>query len=162
MMRTTLHEVSDYPDAGNSEVPCCMGSAVYGPDRCTCWRPVYEPRQEPAKDGPRRIRPTMCADCAFRPDSPERTGDQRYEHSHEEALAELVHGEFVCHQGMRRLAREVHPSGAVAEAMPGAYEPTSYALKADGSPADYCAGWWAAKQRAERESNDTVVGGDNG
>lgn len=30
----------DLPDAG--EGVCCMGAAAMGPERCTCWEPVYD------------------------------------------------------------------------------------------------------------------------
>jgi hypothetical protein len=135
-----------YPDVGT---PCCMGSAAMGPGHCTCWTPVYDQEQEPPQAGPMLVRSKMCADCAFRSDSPERSGDERYEHAGEDGIEETLEGAFVCHQGMRRLLREEHPTGAVLEAMPGAYEPGHPPRKADGSPPDYCAGWAAA--RAKRE-----------
>lgn len=146
----TLHVLreKDYPDVGNGEAPCCMGSAVYGPGACTCWTPEYEPaEQAPAQPGPMRVREKMCADCAFRSDSPERQGDERYAHSGEDGIEEVMGGTFVCHVGMRRLVRERHPSGAVLETMPGAYFPPSPPCKADGSPAEYCAGWAAEMRR---------------
>lgn len=150
-MRLTIHQ-PNYPDVGNGELPCCLGSAVYGPERCTCWESEHDQEQQPPKAGPRNVRVRMCEDCAFRPGSPERSGDARYEHSDEDGLDDVMRGEFVCHQGMRRLVREVHPSGAELVACPGAYEPGDPPMKADGSPADYCAGWWAAKQRDKRDS----------
>jgi hypothetical protein len=96
-----------------------------------------------------RIREKMCADCAFRPDSPERQGDERYQHSGEEGIEEVLGDTFVCHQGLRRRVREVHPSGAVLDAVPGDYAPPSPPCKADGSPAELCAGWAAELRRRE-------------
>ena len=90
------------PDAG--EGICCMGAAVFGPGRCTCWEPVYDQAQAPAQEGPMQARARMCADCAFRPGSPEQLGDRRFAHSGEGELVDVVLGDspFVCHQGMRR------------------------------------------------------------
>ena len=39
----------DLPDAG--EGGCCMGAAVYGPNRCTWWEPFYDLEQGPLKPG---------------------------------------------------------------------------------------------------------------
>ncbi len=101
-------------------------------------------------------RAAPCHDCAFRPGSPERSGDERYAHSGEGELAGIAAGRnpFVCHQGMRRVLRWRHPSGAVhEEPTPDRYDPpeTRYAAmpvvwKADGTPADLCAGHCAARR----------------
>jgi hypothetical protein len=93
----------------------------------------------------------MCADCAFRPDSPERNQDERYENSDEDGLERVLSGVFLCHQGLRRLVRHHHPSGAIFEAPPSAYVPPDPPCKADGSPAEYCAGW-AAEQRRRAQT----------
>lgn len=150
-MHVHVHAEHDYPDVGNGESPCCMGSATRGPGGCTCWEREYDQPQQPARSGPMRIRDRMCADCAFRPDSPERRGDERYDNSDEDGLERVVSGAFVCHVGLRRLVRMRHPSGHVVEAMPGAYEPPFPVRKADGSPAELCAGWAAARARLAGE-----------
>lgn len=135
----------DYPDAG--EGMCCMGAAALGPERCTCWRPIHDQPQQLLKAGPMLQRTRMCGDCAFRPDSPERAGN-------EDAVEELLEGTFLCHKGMRRLLREVHPSGAVLDAGPGAYEPSNPPCKADGNPAEVCAGWVAEMKRRESAESE--------
>lgn len=138
---------NDHPDVGNGEVPCCMGSAMYGPERCTCWVPEYDAPQAKPQEGPSPVRKRMCADCAFRPDSPERNGDERYAHSDEDGLVDVVAGTFACHQGMRRLVRFRHPNGHVQELDVDAYAPPIVAAPtmADGRPAELCAGWWQAR-----------------
>ena len=138
------------PDVGNGDVPCCMGSAVYGPGRCTCWVTEYDQPQAPQVEGPMRVRDRMCADCAFRPGSPERSGDQRYAHSDEDGLEDALRGEFACHQGMHRRVRLVHPSGAVLELGEMCYAPPNpnRPARADGTPAELCAGWAAARRTA--------------
>lgn len=148
---TVLHILRDhnYPDVGNEDVPCCMGSAARGAGGCTCWVTEYDAPQQPRKAGPMLARARMCTDCAFRPDSPERQGDERYAHSDVDGIEQVMDGVFLCHNGMRRIVRERHPSGAVVEAMPGSYSPPSPPCKADGSPAEYCAGWVTERRRRE-------------
>jgi hypothetical protein len=143
---------SDYPDVGNGEVPCCYGAAVYGPGRCTCWESEYDHLQQEPKAGPMQERERMCVDCAFRPDSPERQGDERYSNSDEDGIERVLSGTFLCHAGMRSRTRERHPSGALLEVLPGAYAPPSPPCKADGSPAEYCAGWAAERRRRAKEA----------
>lgn len=130
------------PDAG--EGACCIAAAVYGPGHCLCWEPVFDQEQAEPAPTPVATRATMCADCAYRPDSPERAaGDLDLD---EIALT----ARFFCHQGMRRALRLRHPSGAVVELPPGAYEPlvdAAASYRADGTPADLCAGWAAARAR---------------
>lgn len=143
----------DYPDAG--EGACCMGSAARGPGHCTCWEPVYDQPQSPlVQKGPMRERRRMCHDCAFRRNSPERNGDERYQHSDEGGLDEVLGGTFLCHTGMRRLVREEHPSGAVLEAIPGDYRPGYPPRKADGSPPELCAGWAAEMRRRAKKGKN--------
>lgn len=142
------------PDAGGGM--CCDGAANMGPGRCTCWDPVYDQEQAEPQQGPMAVRPTMCADCAFRPGSPERTGDPRFQHSDEGDIEELVGtgAVFACHQGMRRRLARVHPTGARVESGPGDYEPPQrgeHAWKADGTPADVCAGLTAARRQLFKE-----------
>lgn len=144
------------PDAG--EGMCCYGSAVYGAGGCTCWDPVHDVEQQPPRlDLAPADRSTMCGDCAFRPDSPERSGDARYQHSGEGDLDDLVYSRdgFACHVGMRRVVALVHPSGARVEKGGHDYDPPvvrGVAFKADGSPAERCAGLRAARVRAAREA----------
>lgn len=146
---------------GNPELPdtgevCCMGVAVYGPERCTCWEDECDQEQAPVQQGPVMQRSTMCTDCAFRKDSPERAGDERYQHAGVEGLADLLSdgGAFFCHQGMRKKLALVHPTGARVVITTDAYDPAQtsrHAFKADGRPADLCAGWCATMRRLERE-----------
>lgn len=127
---------------------CCLGAVEYGPHRCTCWEPEYDvPQSLPRLDVEPATRAKMCADCAFRPDSPERTGDDRYQHSDEDPAGLPS---FWCHQGMRRPVRWRHPAGITVDAETDGYEPPvmvrggeSVPYKADGSPGDRCAGWTA-------------------
>jgi len=136
----------DLPDAG--EGACCIGAAIYGKDRCTCWEPAYDLEQQPVMPGVMmpRIPARMCGDCAFRPDSPERRGEPGHA-ADGDALDEMVAaGEpFACHQGIRRPVRWVHPSGAEIPGHPAAYSPPldefGIPYKADGTPADLCSGW---------------------
>jgi MoaA/NifB/PqqE/SkfB family radical SAM enzyme len=65
---------------------------------------------------------------------------------------------FWCHQGIRRVVEYRHPDGRVypvpplAAGVDGAYEPPiidGRPYKADGTPADVCAGWWARFERRD-------------
>ena len=137
----------DLPDAG--EGACCMGAAVYGPRRCTCWEPVYDLDQQPVHPGEMGLRVKMCVDCAYRPNSPERRGEEGYQ-GDPESLDEMVAtGDlFACHQGIRRPVAWRHPSGAEVPGHPAGYAPPLHdgkPYKADGSPADLCAGWAARR-----------------
>jgi len=150
------------PDVGNGELPCCIGSAIDGPAGCTCWRPVHDREQQALQQGPANQRTKMCADCAFRTGSPERTGAAGYEHNSEEAIEDLVHssGSFACHQGMRRIVAMAHPTGARFSRGPGDYAPPvtrAGAFKADGSPADLCAGLAAARRALAAEGADDAA-----
>lgn len=126
---------------------CCYGAAEYGPDRCTCWEPIYDQEQEPAdRAASPGTRSTMCDDCAYRPTSPEAQGDPNYSERPEPGA-----GTFWCHQGMRRPVAWRHPAGITVEATGHFYEPPvlrgpdgeGVPYKADGSPGDRCAGWAA-------------------
>lgn len=141
----------DLPDAG--ERMCCYGAAEYGPGRCTCWVPEHDVEQASPQAGPQNVRDTMCNDCAFKPDSPERTGDQRYANSDEDGIDRVVAGQFLCHQGMRRKVAATHPAGVRIVIEEHAYDPGGGRCKADGSPADLCAGWHAARRRIEKEAH---------
>lgn len=140
----------EWPDTG--EV-CCMGSAEYGPGRCTCWEPVYDLAQAPLVDEADArfgVCGQMCVDCAYRPDSPERQGSEHVVGDESFLMRIVVSGHpFACHQGIRRPLRYVHePTGTVftptAEQIDAAYRPPirkGWPYKADGTPADLCAGW---------------------
>jgi hypothetical protein len=150
---------ADIPDAGLGG--CCDGSAMNGPRACTCWDPVYDQEQSlrlrtdllPLPADP----PCMCPDCAYRPGSPERSGDERQERSGDGELMELVYEgiPFYCHQGCLRVVRLVHPSGAVYT-MAGDYRPprarndaaagVGVPSRADGDPALICSGWFLLYQ----------------
>lgn len=149
-----------WPDAGGGA--CCIGAAVYGPERCTCWEPVYDLEQQPQVPGLlSTAQPTQCHDCAYRPGSPERNGDEGYKGDQEALDDYVVRGApFWCHQGMRHVVKWVHPSGMEVPGHPAAYKPPvvieqavagddstrrPLALKADGTPADLCAGWVARR-----------------
>ncbi len=138
---------------------CCYGSAMDGQDACTCWVAVYDVEQtEPRKPtglGDIAPRPSMCADCAFRPGSPER-GDTFTR----EALLELpLRGDpFWCHEGMRRPARWEHPDGRVMAGSPDDWHPARIGsvpipYRADGSPALLCAGWAALAAHAKEPTS---------
>ena len=136
---------------------CCEGSAFGGPQYCTCWAPVFDLEQQDVRRGERGQRDALCADCAYRPGSPERSGDERYK-GDAGFLDRIVEtGEpFHCHQGIRRAVRLVHPSGAEVEVPPGDYQPPVVAgvpYKADGSPGELCAGWAARRlKHVQRET----------
>jgi hypothetical protein len=137
----------ELPDAG--EGACCYG-AINGPQACTCWRPVHDTEQAPLACGDLGLRDRMCQDCAYRPRSPERCGEPGYQGTGGELDEFILTGElFICHQGMRRVAKWVHPSGAEVPAHPGDYQPPFDAMgrpyKADGTPGDLCAGWAARR-----------------
>jgi hypothetical protein len=133
----------EMPDPVNGT--CCIGSAVKGPQYCTCWVPVFDLEQRPTVPGEPGARAAMCADCAYRPRSPERQGDERYSGDAEFLSRITETGErFFCHQGVRRTVRLRHPSGAGVEVGPGDYRPPivdAIPYKADGSPGELCAGW---------------------
>ena len=140
------------PDPVNGA--CCDGSAVKGPQYCTCWTPRFDTDQEPTVEGEPGTRAAMCEDCAYRPGSPERSGDERYNGDQEFLDQIVVTGErFFCHAGIRQAVKLVHPSGAEVDLLalaPGDYRPPivdGIPYKADGSPGDLCAGW-AARRRA--------------
>jgi hypothetical protein len=153
----------DLPDAG--EGACCVGSAVYGPDRCTCWADIHDQDQQTAQTDllPMPAIPVeMCADCAYRPGSPERTGQAGYQ-GDTGSLDELVESgaPFYCHQGMRRVTHLAHPSGVTVPAHPGNYTPLivgNVPYKADGTPGNICAGWMLRRLKAfyrnERQNDD--------
>jgi hypothetical protein len=148
----------DWPDAGNGM--CCVGAAMGGPESCTCWEPVYDLVQaEPGDETPAPgVRADPCDDCAYRPDSPERRGEPHVR-GDEAMLQSIVEtGQpFWCHQGMRRPVAYVHPSGArvVPSGIEAAYAPPDHGgipLRADGTPADICHGWFNRRLRHVQEA----------
>lgn len=144
------------PPAGDGF--CCVDAIEIGPDACTCWveqRTMDAQRPVASHDPVPRSSP--CADCAFRPDSPERAGDERYSHAD---LDDIVHGStpFYCHDGMQRVAALRHPAGNVHILDSDAYQPSivdGVPYRADGSPAFICAGW-RARHDAVMERNEAA------
>lgn len=132
---------------------CCMGAAVYGPERCTCWRPEYDLEQaDPRPDTLAGAMPRMCGDCAFRPGSPERTNSDGVVADAETLEACVTTGQsFWCHNGLRRVVAYVHeptgtrwePPGADAAFTPPIIDGQPY--KADGNRGDLCAGYVARR-----------------
>lgn len=151
-----LHPI-DLPDIG--EGMCCDGALYRGADGCTCWEAVYDPADQVPlvdcdRDAPDETRERMCGDCAFRADSPERTGEGRYENSEPGDIERLVAGDtpFRCHDGARRIVALVHtPTGhRINLTSLGHYDPpkdSRRAYMADGKPLLICAGWAAAHAR---------------
>lgn len=156
-MSTYIHYCRQTPEDEIPEdfVPCCMGSAEYGPNGCECWVAVYDPPdQETPQEGPVEQRAKCCIDCAYRNGSPEKeTEDGRDE------LEEIVGNldrRFACHHperdglSMRRVVEYRHPDGRVKPAEPGEYQPPQRgdrAYMADGAPAPLCAGWKAQRDK---------------
>lgn len=141
----------DLPDTGGT---CCAGAAVYDPSRCTCWRPVYDLEQAKPQPAAPQVRERMCGDCAYRPSSPERRGEDGYVGDGDLLEDLAAEGKpFWCHDGIRRPVRLVHPSGMEIPGHPAAYDPPKIGgmpFRADGRPALLCAGW-AARGRAIAE-----------
>lgn len=144
------------PDAGQGA--CCYGAAEDGPSGCVCWKPVYSLEQQELRlpVAGSTVRAEQCEDCAYRSDSPERQGDERYVGGGDDTLDELIYGDrpFWCHQGMRRPVAWVHPSGVRFEAEGEWYDPPirdGVPFRADGTPGEICAGWQARHDRAMEE-----------
>ena len=168
MVATTLACGSggeDFPDTGEA---CCMGSAMRGPHNCTCWEPVYDLQQQPVDQQLRAwlaagiepvTRKRMCIECAYRPDSPEKTAAQGYNGDAEMLDQLAAEGtRFWCHVGMRKPVRYEHPSGMVFDGHPAGYDPPKVdgvPYRADGTPGELCAGWDARRRalaaRADHE-----------
>lgn len=142
--------------------PCCEGMVFQGWPGCECFVPVYANGDEgQAPPDPDYIgmlaagvepvtRTSMCHDCAYRPGSPEKSGDPRY--SGDAAfLEELARTgqRFWCHQDLLHPIAFRHPSGLEVPAPPGMYPaPTvdGVPYKTDGTSADLCAGWDARRR----------------
>ena len=151
----------DFPDVGNDEIPCCEASFYIGPAACTCWTPVYDRDQAPIDQDAARalaagvtptVRPDgMCGDCAYRPNSPEKNRDPDYAGTAAELerLAASPTDRFFCHDGIRRVIKWVHPSGAEFIGPPSDYRPPIHErvpYQADGQPGYACAGWDARRR----------------
>lgn len=156
---TLVAPAREWPDLGNESLWCCDSSSMKGHESCTCWEPVFDAEQQPYNVG---VEPTprssMCGDCAFLPQSPERRGDFAYDNSGEDDLESLVESgrPFFCHTGMRRVLYWQHPSGATIPGLDGEYMPpgaeTGVAYQSNGDPAFLCAGWHARRKVMERQS----------
>ncbi|ALE77704.1 hypothetical protein WY02_03735 [Pseudonocardia sp. AL041005-10] len=137
------------PDAG--EGACCTGAAVFGPDRCTCWREVLDREQATPVPGPAEVRDGMCSDCAYRPASPERTETDGYAGDPGALEANALAGRpFYCHDGMARVQHLEHPTGVTVDGHPADYAPPirdGVPYRADGRPALVCAGYDARRRR---------------
>ncbi|HET9889703.1 MAG TPA: hypothetical protein VFQ42_04310 [Mycobacterium sp.] len=158
----------EFPPAGDGG--CCWGEIVNGPAGCTCWKPVYDLDQaEPDPTAVRWLgagvtpvtRRRMCHDCAYRPNSPEKRGEEGYAGDAEflERIA-AADERFWCHQGIRRPAKWVHPSGAEWVGSPAAYSPpkvNGVPYRADGSPAELCAGWDARRRALAAERDEAAA-----
>jgi hypothetical protein len=128
---------------------CCMAAAEDGAEHCTCWEPIFDAEQKPPRTRMQpKTRAKACHDCAYRQGSPERErGDDL------EAL-----DNFWCHQGIRRPAAYRHPDGRVRPVADylasGDYQPPMLDVpyRADGRPADRCAGWAAVVERRRAEA----------
>lgn len=139
----------DYEDAG-----CCWGSAIKGPEYCTCWEAIFDVEQAPpvipAREEDIAVRPRMCGDCAYRPGSPEQADD----YLREALLALPEDGQtFWCHDGMRRPVRWEHPDGRTIAGDPADYQPPmvrGVPFRANGEVGMLCAGWAARTRRAGR------------
>lgn len=141
-----------HPDA--EPTGCCFGELHDGPEGCTCWTPVYLEEQMPPRPATSvedlTVQRRMCADCAFRKGSPERSDPW----TEEDLFGQVLSGRpFWCHQGMRRPARWEHPDGRTVDGSPDDWRPPivdGIPYQADGSPALLCAGWASRAARAAR------------
>lgn len=129
---------------------CCDGAASKGPAWCTCWMPVYDlEQQQPDTSTAHAVRTGMCGDCAYRPGSPEKSGDDSYRGDANELERLAAQDRFWCHQGFRKPLRWRHPAGIEIDGHPGNYDPPSVDFvpyKANGTPGELCAGWDARRR----------------
>lgn len=137
---------------------CCIGAVEEGPVGCSCWEPIYDLKQQDVIEGDMPGQRTeMCVDCAYRPDSPERSGDDRHSCSDDGELDGIARGNapFWCHQGLRKPIAFKHLSlGVVVPTDTDAYDPPfriidgfKVPIKADGTAGNRCAGWLARKNQ---------------
>ncbi len=140
-------------DSENPMNWCCAGSAMWGPDRCTCWVPIFSKVQRELDTSVQPgVRESQCEDCAYRHDSAEQNDERA---SDLERITASDESPFWCHQGMRYEVGWRHPSGMYVEAPRdevgaiASWAPPrrdGVPFKANGLPADKCAGW-AARRR---------------
>jgi len=138
-----------------SDGACCPGVATSVLD-CTCWEQVYDVDQVPLVDLPGTVIPEVmprgCHDCAYRADSPERSGAPEVSGDAKFLQRIVEAGEpFWCHDGMRQVIALTHPTGARIE-LPRevAYAPpirNAVPHRANGQPGALCAGWSARRLR---------------
>ena len=135
-------------------VPCCWATMHGDWDDCTCWAPIYDtPEQEPLLPGEAAVMPTMCADCAYRPGSPERMGTPDAAADGYD-LDDLAIGgtRFWCHDGLRRVVAMRHTGTGETVELTGQhhYDPPLDARqrphRTDGTVASLCAGWDARRR----------------
>ena len=135
-------------------VPCCWATMHGDWDDCTCWAPIYDPpEQEPLLPGGAEVMPTMCADCAYRPGSPERMGnpDAAADGCDLDDLA-IGGTRFWCHDGMRRVVAMRHTGTGEAVEITGQhhYDPPLDARqrphRTNGTVGSLCAGWDARRR----------------
>ena len=155
-------------------VPCCwatIGGGDWGD--CTCWAPIYDtPEQEPLLPGGAEVMPTMCADCAYRPGSPERMGNPDAAADGYDLDDLAISGtQFWCHDGMRRIVAMRHTGTGETVKLTGQhhYDPPidgrQRPHRTDGTVGSLCAGWdarrkaWAATP-ADRDLPSLAKGGD--
>lgn len=157
----------DRPDAGGGL--CCIGAAMRGPESCTCWAAVYDMDQVAPVPAEPTVRVKPCEDCAYNTDSPEKRGDETVDGDAGQLDAIVRRGErFFCHQGIRRPLRFEHRPEDCAPGdrliphatVPGDeadYSPpirSGVPYKADGSPADVCAGWAARRELVRADAGE--------
>lgn len=140
---------------------CCLGAAEDGPDACTCWEPEHDLiQQDLRRDLAPEIRSEPCADCAYRPDSLERAGDERMSCSAPGELERIARDSiFWCHDGMRKPVQWRHRLGIIVELDVDHYDPpirevdgVAVPFRANGLPGLQCAGWAARRRLLEREA----------
>lgn len=135
-----------YQPAPEGVYGCCWASINSAGDLCSCWIPVFDVEpSEALQEGPAAVLRRSCHDCAYRLGSPEREalegGPPEYGR----------HQPFLCHQGVPRIVAWQHPAGVRVDVDPltDDYLPTQRgdrAWRADGSPAELCAGWAATNR----------------
>lgn len=131
------------------EVPCCDGGVYSDGEACTRWEAILrpEPAEQGGQAGPSPLRRLLCHDCAYRPDSPERTA------SDGDLPDSYLDRPFYCHDGMPRAVGYTHPDlpglclrADAFESLSGDYQPLIVGgrpVRADGRPGIICAGWAA-------------------
>lgn len=131
--------------APDKDSPCCWTAAETDGKACECWEEIYWPPPTPdILAGPMATRTRLCHDCAYRPGSPERAEEDG------EQLDAVLYQPFTCHQGMPVLVGYRHPQiDGLSMLARGLHDRDNFgpvtrgaqAWKANGSPAELCAGW---------------------